>query len=73
MSAWSPLQQQETKDMLAIPICTRSVAKWAQTLKAGEIQGLIRNCLSQRDGMKYCSRALYDWNCDCDVLLWAVD
>lgn len=73
MSARSPLQLQETKDRPAIPICTRSVAKWAQTLKAGEVQGLIRNCLSQRAGMKFCRRALCDWNCDCDVLLWVVD
>ena len=72
MSALSPLQLQETKDILAIPIYTRSAAKWAQTLKAGEIQGLIRNCLSQRYDMKYCNRTLCDWNCDCDVLLWVV-
>ena len=73
MSARNPPQLQETEDRLAIPICTRSAAKCAQTLKAGEIQGLIRNGLSQRDGMKYCRRALCDWNCDCDVLLWVVD
>lgn len=73
MSALSPLQLQETKDILAIPIYTRSAAKQAQTLKAGELQGLTRNRLSQQYGMKYCNRTLYDWDCDCDVWLWVVD
>lgn len=73
MSALSPLQLQETKDILAIPTYSRSAAKWAPTLKAGEIQGLIRNCLSQRYNMKYCNRTLCNWNCDRDVWLRVVD
>lgn len=73
MSALSLLQLQETKDLLPISIYTRSAAKWAQTLEAGEIQGLIRNCLSPTKGANYSDRTLCDWNGDRDVLPWVVD
>lgn len=73
MSALGPLQLQDTKDLLTISIYTRSAAKWAQTLKAREIQGLIRNRLSLTYNMSYSNWTLCDWNCDRDVLLWVVD
>lgn len=73
MSALSPQQLQETEDLLTISIYTRSAAKWAQTLKAGDIQGLIRNRLSLKYDMNYSDGTLCDWNWDRDVLLWVVD
>lgn len=73
MSALSPQQLQETEDLLTISIYTRSAAKWAQTLKAGDIQGLIRNRLSLKYDMNYSDGTLCDWNWNRDVLLWVVD
>ena len=73
MSALSPLQLQETKDLLTSPIYTRAAAKWAQTLKARDIQGLIRNRLSLKYDVNYSDGPLCDWNCDRDGLLRVVD
>lgn len=73
MSALSPLQLQETEDLLTISIYTRSAGKWAQTLKAGEIQGLIKTCLSPKQDVNYSDRAFCAWNCDRAVLPRVVD